>query len=198
MRAPVTVGPAKREDLTVDAGLVEPIGRLGDYAWIDADKNGTYVVCFERASLPSAYADHQLTEPSAGDGTNDSHADLVTWCAKPVEPAPTEGWQVRAMRRAGSELDSALRLLVDLAADRPENPRLLRRSTARWLRSDAVDGVVVDVLEEPAAGESRLRYWVDADGRLRRVEARLGGRRDYAVFDFRGGGTAITPIPPLG
>ncbi|MFD9740858.1 hypothetical protein [Umezawaea sp. NPDC059074] len=149
-------------------------------------------------------------EPSRGtDGRVDgASTGLVQWnparlayhgadAPEPIDPAPTEGWQVRAMRRTGSELDGALRLLVDLAADRPENPQLLRQSTARWLRSDTVDGVAVDVLEGPAAGESRLRYWVDADGRLRRVEARLGDRQDYAVFDLRDGGAAITPIPPL-
>jgi uncharacterized protein YuzE len=34
-----TVGPQKREDLTLDAGI-RPPNRLGDYVWIDANKNG--------------------------------------------------------------------------------------------------------------------------------------------------------------
>ncbi|KJK45672.1 hypothetical protein UK23_25510, partial [Lentzea aerocolonigenes] len=34
-----TVGPQKREDLTLDAGI-RPPNKLGDYVWIDANKNG--------------------------------------------------------------------------------------------------------------------------------------------------------------
>ncbi|MFD8491937.1 SdrD B-like domain-containing protein [Amycolatopsis sp. NPDC059657] len=36
----VTLGQDKREDLTVDAGLIQPVNRLGDFVWIDTDKNG--------------------------------------------------------------------------------------------------------------------------------------------------------------
>ncbi|MBP2475567.1 phosphatidate phosphatase APP1 [Crossiella equi] len=37
---PVELGPGKREDLTVDAGLVAPVNQLGDYVWVDTNKNG--------------------------------------------------------------------------------------------------------------------------------------------------------------
>ncbi|MFD9702102.1 SdrD B-like domain-containing protein [Lentzea sp. NPDC059081] len=37
--APTTLGPAKREDLTIDAGL-RPPNRLGDFVWADSNKNG--------------------------------------------------------------------------------------------------------------------------------------------------------------
>ncbi|GGU51282.1 SdrD B-like domain-containing protein [Lentzea flava] len=36
----VTLGVGKREDLTVDAGIHAPINLLGDFVWIDANKNG--------------------------------------------------------------------------------------------------------------------------------------------------------------
>ncbi|WP_051124848.1 SdrD B-like domain-containing protein [Amycolatopsis benzoatilytica] len=35
-----TLGPDKRQDLTLDAGLVAPANKLGDYVWIDKNKDG--------------------------------------------------------------------------------------------------------------------------------------------------------------
>lgn len=75
--------------------------------------------------------------------------------AIPVDPMPDIGWQVRPIRERGSELDGALRLLVNLGSDRPENPQLLLRSTARWLRSDQVADATVDVFEGPGKGTRR-------------------------------------------
>ncbi|OXM64675.1 SdrD B-like domain-containing protein, partial [Amycolatopsis vastitatis] len=36
----VTLGVGKREDLTLDAGLVEPRNRIGDFVWLDRNGNG--------------------------------------------------------------------------------------------------------------------------------------------------------------
>lgn len=38
--ATTTVGPGKREDLTLDAGIVAPLNKLGDFVWLDKDKDG--------------------------------------------------------------------------------------------------------------------------------------------------------------
>lgn len=38
--APVNLGPENRENLTVDAGTVAPVNRLGDYVWIDGNRDG--------------------------------------------------------------------------------------------------------------------------------------------------------------
>nr|WP_233621646.1 SdrD B-like domain-containing protein [Amycolatopsis sp. WAC 04182] len=38
--ATTTVGPRKRQDLTLAAGLVAPTSRLGDFVWLDKDKDG--------------------------------------------------------------------------------------------------------------------------------------------------------------
>lgn len=116
-----------------------------------------------------------------------------------ADPPPAMGWKVRELQQTGSELDGALRLLLNLANDRPDNAQLLRQSTAHWLRTDSVDGKQVDVFEgQGATGEeSRLRYWVDADNGLRRVEARLGNESEFAVFDLRHTGQHITRIPEL-
>ncbi|WP_020664802.1 hypothetical protein [Amycolatopsis benzoatilytica] len=150
------------------------------------------------------------------DGRNDvTSAGLLQWnlsglaflsnpATAPVDPPPTGDWQVRPFAKTGSELDGALRLLVNLAADRPDNALLLQQSSARWLRTDIIDGATVDVFEgpqqagrTPSADGARVRYWVDADGKLKRLEARLGDEQQFATFDFLGTGQAITVIPPL-
>jgi hypothetical protein len=38
--AETTLGTGKREDLTLDMGLVSPPNRLGDYVWVDNNRNG--------------------------------------------------------------------------------------------------------------------------------------------------------------
>ncbi len=35
-----TLGASKREDLTLDAGIVSPPDKIGDFVWVDTDKNG--------------------------------------------------------------------------------------------------------------------------------------------------------------
>nr|WP_052478055.1 SdrD B-like domain-containing protein [Kibdelosporangium sp. MJ126-NF4]CEL15671.1 FIG00503626: hypothetical protein [Kibdelosporangium sp. MJ126-NF4]CTQ93596.1 FIG00503626: hypothetical protein [Kibdelosporangium sp. MJ126-NF4] len=37
---PVTLGPGNREDLTVDAGLMSPMNRIGGVLWLDRNRNG--------------------------------------------------------------------------------------------------------------------------------------------------------------
>ncbi|MFJ4103727.1 hypothetical protein [Amycolatopsis japonica] len=162
------------------------------------------------------FVDHLGYAAMRTDGRDDSSsAGLVQWnlstlaylanpATEPVDPPPMGDWQVRPFARSGSELDAALRLLVNLAADRPDNAQLLQQSSARWLRKDRVDGVEVDVLEgpqqagrAPAADGARVRYWVDADGRLKRLEARLGEQQELATFELLGTATAVEVIPPL-
>jgi hypothetical protein len=146
------------------------------------------------------------------DGRNDEFSQgLVQWnlgrmafamtpSTKPVDPVPVVDWQVRNLRERGSELDGALRLLVNLGADRPENSQLLLQSSARWLRSDKIGDTTVDVFEGPKqkdAADARLRYWLDLDGKLRRLEAKLGDQEELAVFDFTGSKQPVQLIPPL-
>jgi hypothetical protein len=132
------------------------------------------------------------------DGRDDEFSQgLVQWnlgrmafamspSTKPVDPVPVIDWQVRELRERGSELDGALRLLV--------------QSSARWLRPDRIGDTAVDVFEGPKqkdAVEARLRYWLDSDGKLRRLEARLGNSEELAVFDFTGSKEPVKVIPPL-
>lgn len=91
---------------------------------------------------------------------------------------------------AGGPLDTGLRLVLGLAADRPDNAQLLAQSGPSWLRGDRIDGHPLDVFSgprprpqgsAPPAGHSPLAYWIDADGDLRRVTATLGTGRTVTV-----------------
>ncbi|WP_405883424.1 hypothetical protein OG762_35705 [Streptomyces sp. NBC_01136] len=113
----------------------------------------------------------------------------------PLPPhPPRDGWTQRALTATTSTIDTALLLLLNLAADRPDNAQLLLHSGARSLRHEEVGGVPVTVFagpstttsQEPSPGTARTtsghtRYWIDADGGLRRFSARLGGSTGWLV-----------------
>ncbi|WP_114561129.1 hypothetical protein [Desertihabitans aurantiacus] len=109
---------------------------------------------------------------------------------EPVLPRPEDGWARSAVVPEQAVFDTALAMVLQLGADRPDNPLLLAQSDARWLRTDQVDDVAVDVVTGPTpegapdqAG-SRLRYWVDQRGNLLRLEAALGQTDLWSTFDF--------------
>jgi hypothetical protein len=120
-----------------------------------------------------------------------------------ADAPPAGQWQVRAIQAPGGELDTALALLLGLGNDRPDNAQLLRQSSARWLRPEAVGGTPVDVFEGPGAAsgrrepDSRLRYWVAASGDLCRVEARIGAAESDASFDLVPGAAPFAALPQL-
>lgn len=106
-----------------------------------------------------------------------------------VPAADTPEWSARPLTTTTRQ-DIFLGLALNLSTDRPENPLLLRQGTARFLRSDQVDGVDVSVFRgaRPAGdtNESRTRFWIDRDGNLLRFEADLG--------DAQGRSATITVI----
>ncbi|MFJ9583820.1 hypothetical protein [Streptomyces acidicola] len=114
----------------------------------------------------------------------------------PTHP-PRRGWTERALTTRASTIDTALLLLLNLAADRPDNAQLLLRSGARRIGNEEVAGVPVTVFAGPSATTpqgaapqtarttpGRTRYWIDADGRLHRFSARLGGGTEWLVARF--------------
>ncbi|MFI6584740.1 hypothetical protein [Embleya sp. NPDC050493] len=112
-----------------------------------------------------------------------------------AERIPRQGWSSRAY--TADPLDSGLRLLVGLGADRPDNPLLLAQSGARWLGSDRIQGRDYDRFAGPRAqdaarggatdGElSPLTYWVDGDGGLRRVTMRMPGLGTPTTVEITG------------
>lgn len=115
------------------------------------------------------------------------------------DPLPQDGWQLRRIQDKGSELDVVLLVLLNIANDRPDNPQLLRQSSAQWLRTDHVDDVEVDVFAGPADTDkaARLTYWIDGDGQLRRLSIRLDNHPTEAVLSFSPTTLPLTPLPAL-
>ncbi|MET8012699.1 hypothetical protein ABZU86_10865 [Streptomyces sp. NPDC005271] len=114
----------------------------------------------------------------------------------PAHP-PRHGWTQRSLTTETSTVDTALLLLLNLAADRPDNAQLLLHSGARRLGKEKAGGVPVTVFAGPSITASRstspgaartppgrTRYWIDADGGLRRFSARLGGGTAWLVAKF--------------
>ncbi|MFA7761616.1 hypothetical protein [Streptomyces sp. NRRL S-448] len=123
------------------------------------------------------------------------------WTGGLPDRPPASGWEFHPLRPRSTALDSLLLLLLHLGSDRPDNAQLLARSDARWLREDRIDDVPVIVAAGPGApgapsGRGRLgntRYWIDADGRLLRFQARLGGEVQWATAELHG----THPAKPL-
>ncbi|RIQ26278.1 hypothetical protein [Jiangella rhizosphaerae] len=129
-----------------------------------------------------------------------SHAPVGPATDDPPLPPPDDtAWTSSTLAPEQSRLHAMLALVFQAASDRPDNPLLLQQTDARWLRSDEVDGVRVDVVAGPTAdraydpatattaadgSDATVRYWVDEEGRLLRLEARLGGTGDWTAVDF--------------
>lgn len=116
-----------------------------------------------------------------------------------AEHVPRPGWSPRSYTT--DPLDAGLQLLVQLGADRPDNPLLLAQSGARWLGRDRIDGRDYDRFAGPRAqgsapdgGRSPLTYWLDGDGGLRRVTMRMAGLGTPTSIDF-GGRDAAAKLP---
>jgi hypothetical protein len=137
----------------------------------------------------------------------------------PVAP-PQDGWRIRRMGGTGTEvnpLDSFLALVFAAAADRPDRPEALERSEARWLGRDRAGGAAVDVLLGPAVPQATwdggpasptptaltdmggaVRYWLDSDARLHRLEALLGENVPVQVDLDRTTRPEVTAVAALG
>ncbi|WP_405888146.1 hypothetical protein OG762_21255 [Streptomyces sp. NBC_01136] len=144
--------------------------------------------------------------PGAEPGRTTTRApapDIVTTAAQAARKARSlkrDQWTHRPYSAA--PLDRALRLVLSVAADRPDNARLLARSDPLWLRDERLDGHGYGVFSGPRprpnasatpADASPLTYWIDTDGNLRRITARLSPGR-YAMVDF-GAARVRTGVP---
>lgn len=137
-------------------------------------------------------------EPAGTNGTNGPAGPA--W--EQAERVPRQGWSPRTY--TADPLDAGLQLIVQLGADRPDNPLLLAQSGARRLGHDRIDGRDHDRFAGPRAqgaaadgARSPLTYWVDGDGTLRRVTMRMPGLGTPATLDFAGhDGAAKLPEAP--
>ncbi|MEU1590949.1 hypothetical protein [Micromonospora sp. NPDC005710] len=99
-----------------------------------------------------------LPTVEAGGGTAEAPA-------RPPLPPPAGAWRVS---RPGRD---DLAVLVDAAVTAGS---VGHRGTAVRVREDVAAGRTVDVIESGPA-DARLRYWIDRDGSLRRLEVRTDG-----------------------
>lgn len=148
--------PGERVNLVTAAG------------WLDWHKPVAYL-----AVRDSEIPDGQTLVRADRSGVTVLSNAARTLDGRPPLPPPAGAWlRIRWEQRASSDFDLLLDNALALSDPAWDDADLLRR-TARWLRADRLHGVPVAVYEiPPPAGDSRLRYWVDASGALRRLEVR--------------------------
>ena len=150
------------------------------------------------ATIGSATAGAPASAAQLLQWTPDWLAVRGTWQGAVPDAPPPDGWTFRQWQ-PGAELDTVLRLILELAADRPENAQLLRQSGAAVLRTDTVGGEPVTVYQGPTSQtgtDSHTRYWIADDGSLLRFEARIGTDSAWARVDvLRGTAKPVPPIP---
>ncbi|MDT0269074.1 hypothetical protein RM844_22565 [Streptomyces sp. DSM 44915] len=138
------------------------------------------------------------------------------------ESPPASGWHSRPLLTSGMTLDSALAIVLDLGSDRPDNAALLPQNGATWVGREEVRGQRTDIMNGPRAqadsgaeptagpasdaeapeggdadtgGSGTVRYWLDADGTMHRVEVGITTAPEPVVLDFDT--HAYIPVPPL-
>ncbi|MFJ6010827.1 hypothetical protein [Streptomyces sp. NPDC092952] len=179
-----------RVDTTVEAGggtttvhgLVDFRTRhaVGGYTATRAGGTETGLIAWDTTGLAVAPG------PASAPGPGGMAATVRAAAA--VQP---RSWSPRAY--TGDPLDSALRLVMSLAADRPDNPQLLTRAGPRHLREETLGTTAYAVLSGPRRGggprdgRSPLTYWVDGAGRLGRLEAVIASLPDPARMEFAPG-----------
>ncbi|MFD8826131.1 hypothetical protein ACFV1C_27730 [Streptomyces sp. NPDC059605] len=166
-------------------GLVDYRTRhaVGRYAATRAGSTESGMIAWDATGLAV------VSDPASASGPAAAHgADGMAAIVRAAAAAKPRSWSPRAY--TGDPLDSTLRLMMSLAADRPENPQLLTQSGPRHLREETLGGTAYAVLSGPrrsgGARDSRsaLTYWVDGEGRLGRMEARIASLPDPARMDF--------------
>ncbi|MET8232552.1 hypothetical protein ABZS77_17970 [Micromonospora sp. NPDC005298] len=104
---------------------------------------------------------------------------------RPPLPPPAGPW--RSARPGTDDLSVLAGAALAAGTD-------VQRAAALWLREDVADGRTVDVVELSAT-LGRLRYWIDRDGSLRRLELRTSAGM-WAQLDLSPGVMPRLPPPP--
>lgn len=117
----------------------------------------------------------------------------------PIPPPAEANWQLRALDPTSSPLDTLLISFAHFASDRPDNPLLLVQSGALWLASESLEtetGVTpVEVFAGPPSDavlgpddptptpeSARVKYWLDENALMLRVELLIGSQ--WVAIDF--------------
>ncbi|MFD7154760.1 hypothetical protein ACFV9C_09190 [Kribbella sp. NPDC059898] len=125
-----------------------------------------------------------------GAGRNSSSDGVIRWTPTQLSAASkTVGWTNRPLQTTGSTLDTALRITLGLASDRPDNAQLLPQNGARQLGQETINGHRTDVMLGPAARdrpdtEGTVKYWIAEDGTMYRVQLAVASEPQPVVIDF--------------
>ncbi|MFJ9033406.1 hypothetical protein ACIRQP_33815 [Streptomyces sp. NPDC102274] len=137
-----------------------------------------------------------------GTGRDTSSDGLIQWTATTVRvhpmtdppaaaPAspPASGWYSRQLQTSGMTLDTSLAIALRLGNDRPDNAALLPQNGAAWVGQGKVHGHQTDIMDGPdadtkASTSQTVRYWLDSDGTMYRVQASIASESQPVVFDF--------------
>lgn len=134
----------------------------------------------------------------------EAFADAVTAADQTLGPE----WTASTLDPGSSRLHSLLAVIVALGADRPENPLLLQQTGALAIGHATRDGESLSVfagppsdeVREPGApadpDESQVRYWLDDEGVVQRLQVRLGGGSEWSQVDF-GAADDVSLIDPF-
>ncbi|MCX5204542.1 hypothetical protein OG897_24190 [Streptomyces sp. NBC_00237] len=118
--------------------------------------------------------------------------DTAAQVTRVAAQLPARAWTPRGY--AQDPLDTALKVLMALGVNRPDNPQLLAQSGTRRLGERTLGGRSHTLFsgprpqgrKAPQAATSPVTYWVDASGRLGRMELRTGGLPRPVLVDFLG------------
>lgn len=162
---------------------VDPRTNLRGTGWLSWTARTAYLAVTdlrtpERRTLLRRGADATVRATVTAEGDPEKPAP------PPLPPPAGAGW---TSERAGTD---ALTRLVDAAL---AAGRSTPRGTAVRLREDSVADRAVDVVELRGGGD-QLRYWIDRDGLLRRVELRTRPGV-WAQLDLTPGSVPALPAP---
>lgn len=184
------IGPANAASGT--RGLTASLVSAGAALELTADLDfrtgtglGVLVVEGEPESDVLWNAEQVAFRPATGDGV-------------PEPPDSLDGWEVRALDPADGALPALLAVLSSLGDPSPPDPAVyLDGGSLRIGERTLDDGTATTVFTAPAEGAvgpdgldaeaASARYWLDADGLLRRLEVRLGAVGTVVDFDPRSG-----------
>ncbi|MEY9997961.1 hypothetical protein ABIE67_010080 [Streptomyces sp. V4I8] len=123
----------------------------------------------------------------------------IAQVARAAAKVPSGNWSPRSY--SGYPLDIALRMVMALGADRPDNAQLLAQSGPRYLGESTLRGKSYARFSGPRPqprssgapgsqprrkGPSPLTYWVDEKGELGRLEIKSSAMKRPVTVDFTG------------
>lgn len=118
------------------------------------------------------------------DPTDETELAMVRWTGDmvatragivtPPLPVPFDGWEVSALDPELAPELAAFAAVLDLGAERIDNPDQPQDSGARWLGEEEVNGAAVAIFAGPCAepGTELTRYWIDEHGVTIRAQIR--------------------------